>query len=294
MSELTLPSELLAELERCLGARPVALDPISASLHHRALCMRGGEGRIFLKCGQGELAQASLEAEARSLASLGALHGVHCPQVLAFGQTSQWAWIVLPWLDAAASQRLGHEAGAAVATLHAHRAPRWGGEPGYIASLVQDNTPDGDGLRFWVERRLAHGLKLAGGALTAHERAEVEALMSALSAPGAPAPMPPVWLHGDLWASNVLMSERGRCWLIDPAVYAGDPRIDLAMTRLFGGFSPAFYKSWHQIHGHRADDAFFDQVYAVWPLLVHAALFGGRYGRAAAQAAKRALAIRPA
>jgi len=126
------------------------------------------------------------------------------------------------------------------------------------------------------------------------ERADVEALMEALSAPGAPAPRPPVWLHGDLWAGNVLMSERGRCWLIDPAVYAGDPRIDLAMSRRFGGFSPAFYELWHQVHGRRADDGFFEQVYVIWPLLVHAALFGGRYGRAAAEAARRALASWPA
>lgn len=295
MNTLALPDELYAELERCLGARPVALDPMSTSHHHHALCVRSGDRVLFLKCGQGELARASLDAEARSLLALGALHGVHCPEVLAAGASAGWAWIVLPWLDPSPAQRRGHEAGAAVAALHAQRAPCWGGESGgYIASLEQDNTPDDDGLRFWVTRRLAPGLELAADALMARDRAEVVALMDALGDAAAPKPMSPVWLHGDLWAGNVLMSARGRCWLIDPAVYAGDPRIDLAMTRLFGGFSPAFYKSWHQIHGHRDDDAFFEQVYVVWPLLVHAALFGGRYGRAAAEAARRALALWPA
>lgn len=50
-------------------------------------------------------------------------------------------------------------------------------------------------------------------------------------------------LHGDLWHSNVLFDNE-RAWLIDPAVYYGDREADLAMTEMFGGFSPQFYQAY--------------------------------------------------
>ncbi len=48
----------------------------------------------------------------------------------------------------------------------------------------------------------------------------------------------PSLLHGDLWSGNYLASPEGDVCLIDPAVYYGFREMDIAMTRLFGGFSP--------------------------------------------------------
>ena len=66
--------------------------------------------------------------------------------------------------------------------------------------------------------------------------------------------------------------------LIDPAVYGGHREVDLAMMRLFGGFSERTFAAYAEAaplaegHGERVE------LYQLMPLLVHAILFNGHYG----------------
>ncbi|GAC1439474.1 MAG: hypothetical protein NVSMB51_17420 [Solirubrobacteraceae bacterium] len=79
----------------------------------------------------------------------------------------------------------------------------------------------------------------------------------------------------------------GRPWLIDPAAYGGEREVDLAMLALFGGLSEriaaAYEEVWPLPEGWRERLA----LWQVFPLLVHAALFGGDYAAAAVRAARR-------
>ncbi len=65
--------------------------------------------------------------------------------------------------------------------------------------------------------------------------------------------------------------------LIDPAVYGGHREMDLAMMRLFGGFSEsvfaAYDEAWPLSDGHEARVP----LYQLYPLLVHVNLFGSGY-----------------
>ncbi|MEL7187251.1 MAG: fructosamine kinase family protein, partial [Pseudomonadota bacterium] len=65
------------------------------------------------------------------------------------------------------------------------------------------------------------------------------------------------------------------------AVYFGDREFDLAMTRLFGGFGPAFYaayeSSWPLQPGNRERRS----IYQLYHVLDHLNLFGGAYLRRA-------------
>lgn len=94
-------------------------------------------------------------------------------------------------------------------------------------------------------------------------------------------PVPPARLHGDLWSGNVMTGEDGRPWLIDPAPYGGHPEVDLAMLELFGSPPQRFYRAYEELmplpDGHRERTA----LWQIQPLLVHAVLFGGNYGRTA-------------
>jgi fructosamine-3-kinase len=45
-----------------------------------------------------------------------------------------------------------------------------------------------------------------------------------------------------------MIGNKGEVCLIDPVVYYGHREIDLAMTCLFGGFSTAFYESYHKYY----------------------------------------------
>jgi fructosamine-3-kinase len=88
---------------------------------------------------------------------------------------------------------------------------------------------------------------------------------------------PPARLHGDLWSGNVLCDEHGSPVLIDPAVYGGHREVDLAMMRLFGGFSDAVFDAYDAAYplqpGHEERVA----LYQLYPLLAHVNLFGAGY-----------------
>lgn len=99
---------------------------------------------------------------------------------------------------------------------------------------------------------------------------------------------PPARIHGDLWSGNVLWSE-GRPWLIDPAAHGAHRELDLAMLELFGNPGPDFYSAYEEVNpladGYRERIGFWQ----LQPLLVHAVLFGGGYGRGAAVTARQCL-----
>ena len=97
-------------------------------------------------------------------------------------------------------------------------------------------------------------------------------------------------VHGDLWSGNVLWRRRD-CVLIDPSVHGGHRESDLAMLALFG---LPFFDDVLEAYQHEwpLDPNYTSRVplHQVYPLLVHAILFGGSYGAGAAHAARKALA----
>ena len=127
----------------------------------------------------------------------------------------------------------------------------------------------------------------ARGTLSAAGARAVERVCERIADLAGP-PEPPARLHGDLWGGNVLAGADGRARLIDPAAYGGHREVDLAMLRLFGAPSERVFAAYDEAaplaDGH-------DERVALWqlfPLLVHAALFGGSYG-ASVRARGRAL-----
>ena len=75
--------------------------------------------------------------------------------------------------------------------------------------------------------------------------------------------------------------------LIDAAVYRGDPEVDLAMSELFGGFDRRFYRAYDARRPRAAEyHRVRRQVYQLYPLLVHANLFGAGYAASAERTAR--------
>src|SRR5262249_60968163 len=86
----------------------------------------------------------------------------------------------------------------------------------------------------------------------------------------------PARIHGDLWSGNVLAGDDGIARLIDPAAHGGHREVDLAMLRLFGSIPSRTWDAYQE--AHPLADGHEDRVglYQLFPLLVPAALFGGR------------------
>ena len=76
-------------------------------------------------------------------------------------------------------------------------------------------------------------------------------------------------------------------WLIDAVAYGGHREVDLAMLQLFGAPSARILDAYREASpladGHEERVG----LWQLFPLLVHAALFGGHYCASAEQMARR-------
>jgi fructosamine-3-kinase len=65
--------------------------------------------------------------------------------------------------------------------------------------------------------------------------------------------------------------------IFDPAVYGGHREIDLAMLALFGGLGETLIDAYHEVWPLGAGWRSRLGLWQLYPLAVHAVLFGGSY-----------------
>lgn len=274
--------------------------PVGGGCINQGTALRTTRGDFFLKWNR-QADHRFFGVEAEGLEALEAADAVRVPAVVAAsGPDDKVAWLLLEWIEEGRPGgegwlRLGRE----LAALHRHAGPAgpgarfgWPGD-NLIGSLPQPNGWSDDWPGFWAERRirpLARELR-ARGALSGAQAAVVEAVAASadeLLGPAVAADGPSL-LHGDLWSGNVLFARDGAPVLIDPAVYVGHREVDLAMADLFGGFSASFREAYADAWPLQPGYLRRRTAYQLYPLLVHARLFGGGYGASAVAAAKAAL-----
>ena len=285
-----LPAALAASLGREVAPRPAG--EVHGGCINRCWRWETARGPVFVKLAAADRL-GMLEAERDGLAELANAAAVRVPAPLGLGACRNEAFLVLEWVDfGAGSPAAEAQLGEQLAGQHRMRADRYGlGRDNTIGSTVQPNAWSDDWVSFLRERRLGFQLDLAarhghGGRLQDRGRLLLERL-DVFFATYRPAPS---LLHGDLWGGSWGVDETGRPVLYDPAVYYGDREADLAMTRLFGGFGPAFHAayvaSWplDQASGTRRD------LYNLYHVLNHLNLFGGGYRAQAESMIDRLLA----
>jgi len=84
-------------------------------------------------------------------------------------------------------------------------------------------------------------------------------------------------VHGDLWSGNAGMDKNGKGVLFDPASWWADNDVDIAMTKLFGGFRKEFYEEYHRIFPKKKGFEKRIIIYNFYHILNHANMFGGAY-----------------
>ncbi len=238
--------------------------------------------RLELADGRRLVAKRSTHAaiEARMLQDLAA---AEAPVPIVTAQDGDWLVMTdLGGSPGLADGKAARAAGRALARLHAHTGPHYGYPVDVvIGSLPQDNTPCDDWPHFYGQRRLVAMAEAAqrAGRLPARETARVAHLAARL-AEWLPAAPSPALLHGDFWHGNILSVPGRLCGFIDPAIYWGDPNVDLAMLDLFGALDEAFLAGYREVAGVSpavVRDPALMALYRLWPLLVHVRLFGGSY-----------------
>ncbi len=84
-------------------------------------------------------------------------------------------------------------------------------------------------------------------------------------------------VHGDLWSGNAGMDRNGKGVIFDPASWWADNEVDIAMTKLFGGFRKEFYEEYHRIFPIKNGFEKRIIIYNFYHILNHANMFGGGY-----------------
>lgn len=177
-----------------------------------------------------------------------------------------------------------------IAALHAVGADRYGFERDtLIGPLPQPNPPSDDWIAFFRDRRLMFMARAAfeEKAIDADMFATIERVAERLE-DLIGTPSPPALIHGDLWDGNIRAVGTRITGFIDPAIYHADPEIELAFATLFGTFGETFFRRYQEIRPLRP--GFFEcrrDLYTLYPLLVHARLFGGGYVGQVASIARR-------
>ena len=84
-------------------------------------------------------------------------------------------------------------------------------------------------------------------------------------------------VHGDLWSGNAGMDKNGKGVIFDPASWWADNEVDIAMTKLFGGFRKEFYEEYHKIFPIKNGFEKRIIISNFYHILNHANMFGGGY-----------------
>jgi fructosamine-3-kinase len=176
--------------------------------------------------------------------------------------------------------------GVAYANMHRFEGESFGyKEDNFIGSTPQINTPNNNWLDFYFTHRLLFQYQLAekNGYADTNFADAFKHLEQRLPHILQGSEEAPCLLHGDLWGGNYLVDENGSAVLIDPAVYYGHREADLAMTKLFGGFTAEFYRSYQQCYPLKEGYQYRENIYLLYHVLNHLNLFGSSYKQQALQ-----------
>lgn len=256
------------------------ITPVSGGDINQAFCIETTDGKkYFLKVNDVKKFPEMFAKEANGLNALKNGSNLIVPQIISRGVAGSKQYLLLEWLEKGIfTENFWKNFGHSLAQMHKLPQSYFGfEEDNFIGSLPQKNTKHESWKLFYTNCRimpLAKQLK-DKGSFSSKDFAAAEAFCKKIGEifPAEPASL----LHGDLWSGNCMIAESGAAAIFDPAVYFGHREMDIGMTKLFGGFSQPFYEAYNEMYPLEKDWQQRIPYTQLYPLLVHAILFGGHY-----------------
>jgi len=222
------------------------------------------------------------EAEFEGLEEIAESNTIKVPQPLCLGTSVGSAYIVLEHLPIhggrSASNTSLEQLGIDLANMHRVTHDQFGWRrDNTIGSTPQINDQSNNWVKFYRDHRLRFQYQLAAEHGYGHLLRRGELLMSELDQFFTDYHPQASLLHGDLWSGNYAIEDSGQPVIFDPAVYFGDREADIAMTELFGGFSPRFYSAYNDAYSLDRGYSARKTLYNLYHILNHLNLFGGGY-----------------
>lgn len=270
--------EVRQALQGRLGSVVSSVQGLSGGDINEAFQVTLQDGRaVFVKTNR-HAPGGMFPAEAQGLRWLAEARVLRVPEVLTVSDAEGAAFLALELLQPAPRVRdFDERLGQGLAALHRFGAAGFGlDHDNFIGRLPQSNATEPDWPSFYLQQRLQPQVRQAARLLGRPLLQDFERLFARLTELTGPAE-PPARLHGDLWGGNLHVDDTGAPCLIDPAVYGGHREMDLAMMRLFGGFSERVFAAYAEAYPLAAGADERVALYQLYPLLVHVNLFGGGY-----------------
>lgn len=278
---MRLTEQFIQQLETQIGysLQPHRLSSVSGGDINHAYHLQTDSVSWFIKLNQPRLLPMFI-AEAAGLKELAATQTVHVPKVIACDKTSDYAYLILEYIDlkpkTAGSERLFAQQ---LANLHQQKQPCYGWAiENTIGSTPQYNGSYDNWVNFWQQQRLGAQLKIAAeNGYAGNLQRSGEKLCADVGKFFASYSPAPALLHGDLWGGNVASDWENHPVMFDPACYYGDKEADIAMTELFGGFGRDFYAVYQDNYPLDSGYSVRKTLYNLYHILNHLNLFGRSY-----------------
>lgn len=246
---------------------------------HPCAVLSDGSFSVFAKLSEAANGLEQFEIELAGLRLLSERAGVLTPTPIGISLVPGGSILILEAVQAVGrASRHWRQIGQTLARIHMIEGDRFGLERhGYFGPLYQDNTPTSEWPAFYAQRRLWPGLRLAvdSGNIPSAVARQIERLISCLPELCGPA-VTPALLHGDAQQNNFISTEMGPV-VIDPAVYYGNPEVDLASIDCFQAVPDDVFDGYRD---ERAIDAGFWErrdLWRVWGYLAAVAVEGASY-----------------
>ncbi len=275
-----MEKHLKNHIEHLLCIKIESVHSVSGGDISQAYLLETESERFFCKVNHADQAHNMFVAEKKGLEAIAETKTIASPKVLFCEPLEKGSVLLMEYIEpkrasSAEMSQYGHQ----LAALHHYSVGNLFGweTDNFIGSLPQSNFNHTDWCDFYVAERLLPQLRRAqdGNRLQADEMPSEDALLRTC---GNLFPeVSPSLLHGDLWSGNYLISRTGVPFLIDPATYYGHREVDIAMTRLFGGFGTPFYEAYNEHFPKIGGEAERNDIYQLYYLLVHLNLFGSSY-----------------
>ncbi len=246
---------------------------------NHSYCLYANGAKYFLKLNDANRYPSMFEQEANGLQALSNSSTLTVPGVIKCGLTGHQQYLLLEWIEPGnPDSDFWENFGAAIATMHQQTQPCFGWPAdNYIGSLPQCNTQYDSWYSFYTQCRIIPLVKklFDNRSFTNQDVTAAENLCKNFE--HLFPQEPPALLHGDLWSGNFMITSAGEAAIYDPAVYYGHREMDIGMTKLFGGFHQRFYTAYNEIFPLEQNWVQRLPLSQLYPLLVHAVLFGGHY-----------------
>jgi fructosamine-3-kinase len=235
-------------------------------------------GNYFLKVNN-HTHKDMFEKEFNGLHALQQANAIHIPQPILYDSFDSAIFLVMEHIEKGKpAEDFWQKFATGLAELHSKTHSQFGfEEDNYIGSLPQQNKFTYDWSSFYNTQRIMPLIMQAYEQKKCTKEDMLKAERPCYRLPELFPQEQPALLHGDLWSGNFMVNDKGEPVIYDPAVYFGYREMDIAMTKLFGGFDKSIYNYYHEILPLQKGWEERISLCQLYPLLVHLILFGGHY-----------------